>query len=316
MTYRDFKPRPALTAIAAVMAISSTPVLAQDASVPEPVIDSTPVTATPDPLSPEPVTTIETPVAEPAPAKKASAAKTASKPASATRRTASAASAPRAPARAATEAAPPVAAPSAAEALPPAPVEAPPAVELSAPPPAPAEPVAQAVNMDEALPIAGATGLGLLALAGAGLAMRRRKRRHEEEEFEAHQAALADANVGQEPVATPEPAFARTPPPLHDPVPTDSPVTTLPASFDLSRFGRHVQAAYRGPTADNPSLSLKNRLRRASFFDQQERRAAEEGKAAAKPVEQPAWTAKAPNSAEFMFRPAPSRPAPRPAFQK
>jgi hypothetical protein len=36
----------------------------------------------------------------------------------------------------------------------------------------------------------------------------------------------------------------------------------------------HVERAYRGPTPDNPSLSLKKRLKRAHFFDQRERDAA------------------------------------------
>jgi hypothetical protein len=40
----------------------------------------------------------------------------------------------------------------------------------------------------------------------------------------------------------------------------------------------HVERARRGPTPDNPSLSLKKRLKRAAFFDQRERLAAE-GKA-------------------------------------
>ena len=33
----------------------------------------------------------------------------------------------------------------------------------------------------------------------------------------------------------------------------------------------HVDRAMRGPTPDNPSLSLKTRLKRAAFFDQRER---------------------------------------------
>ena len=41
----------------------------------------------------------------------------------------------------------------------------------------------------------------------------------------------------------------------------------------------NVERARRGPTPDNPSLSLKKRLKRAAFFDQRERLAAE-GKAA------------------------------------
>ena len=33
----------------------------------------------------------------------------------------------------------------------------------------------------------------------------------------------------------------------------------------------HVDRAMRGPTPDNPSLSLKTRLKRAAFFDKRER---------------------------------------------
>jgi hypothetical protein len=36
----------------------------------------------------------------------------------------------------------------------------------------------------------------------------------------------------------------------------------------------HVDRAMLGPTPDNPSLSLKKRLKRAAFFDQRERQAA------------------------------------------
>ena len=38
--------------------------------------------------------------------------------------------------------------------------------------------------------------------------------------------------------------------------------------------GSHVEAACEGPTADNPSLSIKKRLKRAQFFDQREQLAA------------------------------------------
>jgi len=55
----------------------------------------------------------------------------------------------------------------------------------------------------------------------------------------------------------------------------DVPVTRLPADFDLSRYGRHVQAAYQGPTETNRSLSLRKRLARARFYDQRERMARE-----------------------------------------
>ena len=36
----------------------------------------------------------------------------------------------------------------------------------------------------------------------------------------------------------------------------------------------HVDRATSGPTPDNPSLSLKKRLKRAAFFDQREREVA------------------------------------------
>jgi hypothetical protein len=50
----------------------------------------------------------------------------------------------------------------------------------------------------------------------------------------------------------------------------------------LRRNESWVERAYRGPTPDNPSLSLRKRLKRAAFFDKREREAAA-GKAA--PVE-------------------------------
>jgi len=37
----------------------------------------------------------------------------------------------------------------------------------------------------------------------------------------------------------------------------------------------YVDRAMRGPTPDNPSLSLKTRLKRAAFFDKREREVAE-----------------------------------------
>ena len=129
--------------------------------------------------------------------------------------------------------------------------------------------------------------------------------------------ALAEAEAEASPPVQQEPAFVRpAAAPMHDPVPDKAPVTALPAGFDRSRFGRHVQAAYRGPTPDNPSLSLKNRLRRASFFDQQERRAAEEARTVAQPAERPAWMTRKPNEAEFLFRPATKQPEPKPEYQK
>jgi hypothetical protein len=187
-----------------------------------------------------------------------------------------------------------------AEAQPPAPVaEAqPPAPEPASPPiaePAAASDMASAMIADmladDRLPYAGGAALGLLALGGAGIASRRRKRRRENEQFEARTRFL-DLGVGEAEApleltpadeVRPGPAFRQARAPVHDSDQAggadgaqlaDAPAAGLPDGFDLSRFGPHVQAAYRGPTPDNPSLSLKHRVRRAAALDQQEGRAA------------------------------------------
>ena len=278
----------AMTAIAAVLAFSSTPLLAQE-TAPEPEVDtSAEASPTADPLAPEPLAS--DPPAEatapPAPQPKVESAPTRAERSSpratraATRPTvrrtsasAPAAVAPAAPAAPSASAQQP-AEPSAAAipAVPPAPIAAP------APPVAANEAQAPDLMGDDMLPIAGAAALALLALGGAGIAARRRKRRRDAEEFEARQQALA--TIEDEPVmelgdrdeVRPGPAFVRAPAPMHDPVPDrNAAVAGVPDGFDTSRFGRHVQAAYRGPTADNPSVSLEYRLRRAAALDEQER---------------------------------------------
>nr|WP_294850268.1 hypothetical protein [uncultured Sphingomonas sp.] len=139
--------------------------------------------------------------------------------------------------------------------------------------PVPASPIEPAQPMNDLLPIAGAAGLGLLAILGIGLSLRRRRNA---EEMDAGQFDMISAAAAE----TGEPAFPREPAAVrsafawgNNRVPSASsvPVATVPSGFDISRFGRHVQAAYRGPTPDNPSLSLKRRLKRAAFFDMKER---------------------------------------------
>jgi hypothetical protein len=141
--------------------------------------------------------------------------------------------------------------------------------------------------MNEILPIGAGSALALIGIAGVAVGLRRRRRRRDEwaaeDEWAADdQTAVYDEEPAIEsgPVAEPEvlgtaaaaPMAAARPEPRHDPVRDDAPVTALPSGFDLSRFGPHVQAAYRGPTDDNPSLSLRHRLRRAAAMDQRERR--------------------------------------------
>ncbi|RIX32471.1 hypothetical protein [Sphingomonas edaphi] len=301
-----------MTAIAAVLAATSTPALAQEVTTTEPVVETAPepVTTT-DPLAAQPATApmsaVESATTEASPAAPAEkpVRKVAAKPvrSTANRPTSSAPTAP--VAAAPTAAAPAPAAGAAIEA--PLPVEA--AIPVAEPiAPTPTEPAGVAANdaLENALPIAGAAGLGILALAGAGMAVRRRKRRAEDEGIYGDDEWVGDQPVAySDPVSSPEPAFARAPEPSPAAVIHGAPVTALPAGFDLSRYGRHVHAAYRGPTPDNPSLSLKNRLRRASFFDQQERRAAQATGQAPKPsAEKPARENRQPNNTEFMLRPA------------
>ena len=145
----------------------------------------------------------------------------------------------------------------------------------AATPPAAAAPAAAATQTthatsmdDEALPIAGGVGLAVILLGGAAAyGLSRRRREHGED-------ALLVESAPVEPVAVPaaEPVIASAAPAAM--TARDQMPKTLPNGFDISRFGRHAQAAYVGPTPDNPSLSLMRRLKRASFFDQREREAA------------------------------------------
>ncbi len=328
MTQKNKQVRLATTAIAAVLAFSSTPLLAQETGTPPDTAVETPAPVA-DPLAPEPTAEPVTTAVPPAPEPKVETTTTT------TRRTQPARAPParRRPVR--RRPAPPrrplpqllrpprtpATVPVLAEPMPPI-AEALPA-PVAEPAPAPA-PETTMVLSDDALPYAGAAALGLLALGGAGIASRRRRRRREAEDFEARQQALDAAEA--EPVAEidptpefqPEPVLAYAYQPIHDPVPArpaanrafaeqpaadaDAPVTKLPNGFDLSRFGRHTQAAYRGPTEDNPSLSLKYRLRRAVALDQQERRL-EEQAAAHAPAKVPArgkWESR--QDADFLFR--------------
>ena len=192
-----------------------------------------------------------------------------------------------------------------------------------------AEPKTAALPLDgDILPIAGAAGFGVLALAGVGLALRRRRRNGREEYVGEYEDERRTGTVD----AHPEPTFARTVTPTQQapaPAIAESP---LPSGFDLSRFGRHVQAAYRGPTPDNPSLSLRHRLRRASGMDAMERNRTAEGRAPEPtalrrepqpniaPQSQPGQPAPAsgvsvPVNSGVMFRRANDKPKAKPVFQ-
>ena len=260
------------TAIAAVLALTTTPAFAQETdplapatdeasapvetAMPRPETSAEPATAS-DPLAPE---TAE----DAAPAAAAVTTAVASERRAATRTPAR--SAPRtvaAPAASAS-AANAVPAPTAQEAAPlaatdPALIAPPIAAE---PEPMPVEEPAQALALDDdALPIAAGAGLGLLLLGGAAAGLRRRRRKHE---------------FVREPVS--EPAFARpvrVEPVAHRPAPSPAremapkPFMAAPAAGTAGLS--HVERAKRGPTPENPFLSLKKRLKRAAFFEQRDR---------------------------------------------
>jgi hypothetical protein len=145
------------------------------------------------------------------------------------------------------------------------------------PAPVPARP-ASTVNLPNKTELEiGGGALALLALGGAGIAISRRRRRREEEQWSEHEA-FSDQPAGSEQVT-----------PRHDPIFDEQPAaaaaepsafawgnsqSAAPASNDGSdrRPGETwVERAYRGPSPANPSVSLKNRLRRAAFFDKRER---------------------------------------------
>lgn len=299
--------RPGMTAIAAVIALSSTPVFAQDAVpqtspgavptqvTPPAVVPTAPSASVPTTVAP-PVATVTpqpaAPVIEvtpptaatPVPVETAPPVATAAPERSARAATPRAETArPAASQRTATPAAPvearPVTPPAAVEATPaaaPLPVEAAP-IEEAAPP-------AAATAMDDTLPLVGAGALAVLALGAAGFALSRRRRRDEvfvDETVEA-EPVMAD------PIAPPAPAFAREAVPSPVAVAAPASAAALPNGFDISRYGRHVQAAYRGPTPDNPFVSLKKRLTRAHFYDMQEARAAQAGSVSTPPAQAPA----------------------------
>ncbi|WP_426183420.1 hypothetical protein [Rhizorhabdus sp. FW153] len=168
------------------------------------------------------------------------------------------------------------------------------------------------------LPIAGAAGAALLLLGGGIYAATRRRRAagepaevvYETSSGEMVTPPLTAAPVMAAPVIAP--AMART-----DPRPPAA-ASSLPADFDLSRFGRHTQAAYRGPTPENPFLSLRRRLKRASFLDARERVAAAPVAASvAAPQGAPAAATAPVRQAGLVTMKVrlPQRPGFRPAFQ-
>ena len=100
----------------------------------------------------------------------------------------------------------------------------------------------------------GAGILALVALIAALVAVRRRRKERELEEYEAAHPVESHE---------PEPAWHAT----AAPVETSAFAWGEPTKREMTR----VERARIGPTPDNPSLSLKKRMKRAAFFDQRDR---------------------------------------------
>jgi len=304
--------RPAMSAIAAFLVLSTPAAFAQEAptvtmtppvaptTVPAPVATPT-VTAPPaaETTAPAPVIRVPLDITPTEPAPKAAEPKAAAAPApkraAATPRAAT--PAPAAPREASTPVAP-VAAPAMAEAAPIAePVAAVPVEPVAEATPAPVESTATTGNDTLPWQIAGGAA-ALLLVGGAGLAFVRRRRASSEVwEFDQPQAdaewlpgaAAMTAGRTAEPRAT-EPVSPQTMP-------------TFVAAPSGS-MGRHEAMAMAGPTPDNPFATLNKRLARARFLDRQERVAyeatlAEQKDMRRKPVS--AW--------EVSQREAPAAPA-------
>ena len=270
MTYTRKQYRLGTTAIAAVLALSSTSLAAQEV----PSTETTPVEATtsaPEPAAPaaDPLAPAAEPEATSTPVETTTAAEPEAAPATKPVVKKTAAKTVRSASRAAAPAAAPVAAPASEPVAEAAPVPVP--ITSIEPAPAPATQVepAKDAELNEALPIAGGAGALILALAGVGMAVRR-KRRREDEEFEHNW-------IDDEELALTDPVQAQASwdPPVRQPVAAAMPAAMEPAevpeSFDTSDFGRHVRAAYQGPTPENPSLSLRRRLKIAGELDRRER---------------------------------------------
>lgn len=298
-------PRPGLTAIAAVLALSATPLFAQVVDpaaapstapavvTPPPVVTAPAIESAPAAVAAAPATQMTSPapaggvvtapiigtVTTPATTAAQTAAPVVVEPAPLTRAVAPAEPAPKPVTRSTTTRTAPVpltaertAAPVPAATEAPAPASLAPIVD-STPAPASAPIAAKAVPADasdDILPIAGAAGAAILLLGGGAYALSRRRKPGDVDYVTENAIAMP-----VEPVAyAPAPLVAPTVPLMADErAYADRPATAIPAGFDTSRFGRHTQAAYTGPTEANPFLSLKRRLKRASFLDGRERMA-------------------------------------------
>jgi hypothetical protein len=120
----------------------------------------------------------------------------------------------------------------------------------------------------------GGGALAVLVLGGAALAISARRRRRERESWEfenqAAGAPMAEAAPEAPPLAD-EPAMVQPPVSSFDWNKEPPPET---AERDCDELESWVDRAKCGPTTDNPSQSLKKRMKRAAFFEKRDREVA------------------------------------------
>ena len=155
-----------------------------------------------------------------------------------------------------------------------------PAVSGKPAPTPPAKPSAKKIGpLDERTAEIGGGALAVLLLGGAALAIRSRKRRREDDEAWNYDAVEPPA----EELADPEPMTLTRK--VHEPQPAI--IGPEPSAFawgdrqpregagtDCEELDTWIERAECGPTPDNPSNSLKKRLKRAAFFEKREREVA------------------------------------------
>lgn len=314
MTRNTALSRPAISAIAAFLALSTPAAFAQDV----PTVTMTPPVAAPTPQTPPTVAepSAPAPVAAPQAAQPVTAkpvirvpldiapAEAAPAPKAAARTSAPAPRAERTEQRARPAAAAPVAATPAAA------VTEAPLLDEAAPITAPVTAAAEPIATPTPLPVERASPTGgefpweiaggaaaLLIVGGAGLAFANRRRRVVGEETTVY--GYERAPVAPEP-ATAEsqqwitPAYA----PREDMAPRTVPTFAAAPSGSM---GRHEAMAMAGPTDDNPFATLSKRLKRARFLDRQERTTYDEALAGQKDM-----TRKPVSAWEIAQRPAPA----------
>lgn len=158
----------------------------------------------------------------------------------------------------------------------PAPAPAAPAVKpivsTNAPPARTAKPASAPAKPDSTALELGGGALAVLALGAGAFALTRRRRDDEEMMDDSYEPAAAEEpEVHHEPVVDPQPAMIA--PELSAFSWGDR--THVDARREMGSDDRQagetwVERAYRGPSPENPSLSLKKRLKRAAFFDKRE----------------------------------------------